>query len=182
MVRSRSCSPNLTPTFVLLEIFRHGVIQHDRLCAQPRGQPGRILFEWELKSVNAKGFDLRARCRRAGTRSSAHPQSAPPRRCRAVRSTPTCRSSAPIAAPSVRINEEVLGAGDEGRARSCAGSTPPPTVDGLLAIKGVIEVVEPEDNEDDGEAAEGRRRRGLRAGADGLVEMRRREGTELGAS
>ena len=40
-----------------------------------------------------------------------------------------------------------------------------PSIDGLLAIKGVIEVVEPESDEAEDKAAQGRRRGGVRPGA-----------------
>ena len=56
-----------------------------------------------------------------------------------------------------------------------------PSIDGLLGIKGVIEVVEPESDEVEDKAAREGRGRSLPAGARrSRFEMRRREGTTLG--
>jgi uncharacterized protein (TIGR00255 family) len=55
-----------------------------------------------------------------------------------------------------------------------------PSVDGLLAIKGVIEVVELESNEDEDKAAKLAAAIAFDEALDNLVTMRRREGTSLG--
>jgi uncharacterized protein (TIGR00255 family) len=86
-----------------------------------------------------------------------------------------------ISQPAIRINDEVLGAVMKAATDLAKRfATPPPTVDGILAIKGVIEVAEPEDNEGDRSAAEAAVAAGFEQALKGLVEMRRREGTELG--
>ena len=67
----------------------------------------------------------------------------------------------------MRVNEEVLAsivkiAGElAGKIDAVA-----PSIDGLLAIKGVIEVVEPESDEDEDKAAKAGGRDGIRPGAD----------------
>ena len=64
--------------------------------ARSHGASGPYTFEWELKSVNAKGFDLRhAAAARMGRTRGAAPRSAPAKCCRAARSTPISTSSAP---------------------------------------------------------------------------------------
>jgi uncharacterized protein (TIGR00255 family) len=55
-----------------------------------------------------------------------------------------------------------------------------PSVDGLLAIKGVIEVVEPESSEDEMQAARGAVVASFEQALKGLVDMRKREGVALG--
>ena len=150
--------------------------------ARSHGAAGPFLIEWELNSVNPKGFDFRTRLptgwdavepaiRKRGTETLS-------------RGTVYANLSVKraTAAPSIRINDEVLGAVMKA-ANDLAQrfATPPPTVDGILAIKGVIEVVEPEDNEGDRVAAEGAiAATGFEQALTGLMDMRRREGTELG--
>jgi uncharacterized protein (TIGR00255 family) len=55
-----------------------------------------------------------------------------------------------------------------------------PSVDGLLAIKGVIEVVEPEGDEEEDKAARLAAMAAFEQALASLVEMRRREGATLG--
>ena len=55
-----------------------------------------------------------------------------------------------------------------------------PSIDGLLAIKGVIEVVEPESDEEEDKAAKDAATAAFDQALNNLVEMRRREGTALG--
>jgi uncharacterized protein (TIGR00255 family) len=85
------------------------------------------------------------------------------------------------AASTIRINEDVLAsivkvAGDlAGRIDAVA-----PSIDGLLGIKGVIEVVEPESNEEEDKAAREAAAAAFEQALADLVEMRRREGVTLG--
>jgi uncharacterized protein (TIGR00255 family) len=55
-----------------------------------------------------------------------------------------------------------------------------PSIDGLLSIKGVIEVVEPESNEEEDKAAKAAALAAFDEALQNLVAMRRREGTALG--
>ena len=149
--------------------------------ARSHGAAGAYLFEWELKSVNAKGFDFRTRL------PPGFDAVEPAVRKRATemlaRGTVYANLSVKRAAsqPTIRINDEVLGAVMRAASDLAARfSTPPPTVDGILAIKGVIEVVEPEDDESDRSAAEAAIGAGFEQALKSLVDMRRREGTELG--
>jgi uncharacterized protein (TIGR00255 family) len=149
--------------------------------ARSHGAAGPFLFEWELKSVNAKGFDFRTRL------PAGWDAVEPAIRKRATetlsRGTVYANLSVKraIAAPMIRINDEVLGAVMKAASDLAQRfASPPPTVDGILAIKGVIEVVEPEDNEGDRSAAEGAVAAGFEQALSGLIDMRRREGTELG--
>jgi uncharacterized protein (TIGR00255 family) len=149
--------------------------------ARSHGAAGAYLFEWELKSVNAKGFDFRTRL------PPGFDAVEPAVRKRATemlaRGTVYANLSVKRAAsqPTIRINDEVLGAVMRAASDLAARfKTPPPTVDGILAIKGVIEVVEPEDDESDRSAAEAAIGAGFEQALKGLVDMRRREGTELG--
>jgi uncharacterized protein (TIGR00255 family) len=149
--------------------------------ARSHGASGPFQFEWELKSVNAKGFDLRMRLPPGW--DVVEPM---------VRKTATVALSRGTvfanlvvkradATPTIRVNTDVLSAvmkaaGDLATKMSAA----PATVDGLLAIKGVIEVVEPEDDEGERSAAEAAAIRAFDQALSSLIEMRRREGLELG--
>jgi uncharacterized protein (TIGR00255 family) len=55
-----------------------------------------------------------------------------------------------------------------------------PSVDGLLAIKGVVEVAEPEGDEEEDKAARAAAAEAFDKALADLVEMRKREGTSLG--
>jgi uncharacterized protein (TIGR00255 family) len=85
------------------------------------------------------------------------------------------------ATSTVRINEDVLNAVVK-VAHQLAGKIDAvaPSIDGLLGIKGVIEVVEPESNEDEDKAAKAAAAKAFDEALDNLVTMRRREGTSLG--
>src|SRR3978361_1494717 len=149
--------------------------------ARSHGTSGPYAFEWELKSVNAKGFDLRVRLPPGWDEIEA------PARKRAAevlwRGTGYANRSVKRAgaACAVRVNEEVLAsivkiAGElAGRIDAVA-----PSIDGLLAIKGVIEVVEPESNEAEEKAAKAAAADAFDQALHGLVEIRHREGVTLG--
>jgi uncharacterized protein (TIGR00255 family) len=149
--------------------------------ARSHGASGPYAFEWELKSVNAKGFDLRVRLPQGWDELDAHAK----KRAGEVLARGTVYANLNVkranAASSVRINEDVLNAVLK-VAGQLAGKIDAvaPSVDGLLAIKGVIEVVEPESNEDEDKAAKAAAAKAFDEALDNLVAMRRREGTSLG--
>jgi uncharacterized protein (TIGR00255 family) len=82
---------------------------------------------------------------------------------------------------TVRVNEDVLAsivkiAGElAGRIDAVA-----PSIDGLLAIKGVIEVVEPDSDEAEDAAAKAAAAAAFEQALEHLIEMRKREGVTLG--
>jgi uncharacterized protein (TIGR00255 family) len=149
--------------------------------ARSHGASGPYAFEWELKSVNAKGFDLRVRLPQGWDELDAHAK----KRAGELLARGTVYANLNVkranATSTVRINEDVLNAVLK-VAGQLAGKIDAvaPSVDGLLAIKGVIEVVEPESNEDEDKAAKAAAARAFDEALDNLVEMRRREGTSLG--
>jgi uncharacterized protein (TIGR00255 family) len=85
------------------------------------------------------------------------------------------------AVSTIRVNEEVL-ASIVRVAGVLAGKIDAvaPSIDGLLAIKGVIEVVEPEGDEAEDKAAKAAAAAAFEHALASLVEMRRREGVTLG--
>ncbi len=149
--------------------------------ARSHGTSGPYAFEWELKSVNAKGFDLRLRLPQGWDELDAHAK----KRAGEALARGTVYANLNVkranATSTVRINEDVLNAVLK-VAGQLAGKIDAvaPSVDGLLGIKGVIEVVEPESNEDEDKAAKVAAAMAFDEALDNLVAMRRREGASLG--
>ena len=149
--------------------------------ARSHGASGPYTFEWELKSVNAKGFDLRMRLPPGWDELEAFAK----KRAGEVLSRGTVYANLNVkrtnAASSVRVNEDVL-ASVVKVASLVAGKIDAvaPSVDGLLAIKGVIEIVEPESDAAEDEAAKAAAAVAFDEVLADLVAMRRREGMALG--
>jgi uncharacterized protein (TIGR00255 family) len=149
--------------------------------ARSHGASGPYAFEWELKSVNAKGFDMRLRLPPGWDELDAHAK----KRAGEVLARGTVYANLNVkranATSTVRINEDVLNAVLK-VAGQLAGKIDAvaPSVDGLLSIKGVIEVVEPESNEEEDKAAKAAAVKAFDEALDNLVAMRRREGSSLG--
>jgi uncharacterized protein (TIGR00255 family) len=149
--------------------------------ARSHGTSGPFAFEWELKSVNAKGFDLRMRLPPGWDEL----ESLTRKRAAEVLSRGTVYANLSVkranALSTVRVNEDVLAsivkvAGElAGRIDAVA-----PSIDGLLAIKGVIEVVEPESGEAEDKAAKAAAIATFEQALNNLIGMRKREGVTLG--
>lgn len=149
--------------------------------ARSHGTSGPYSFEWELKSVNAKGLDFRMRLPPGwdDLEPAARKQVTEKLARGTIYANLAVKRSGEVAA--IRINEEVLAsvlkiAQDLAKRTGAAL----PSVDGLLGIKGVIEVVEPENDDAEVQAAKAAMLTGFSEALQSLVEMRRREGTTLG--
>jgi uncharacterized protein (TIGR00255 family) len=148
--------------------------------ARGHGESGGYAFVWEIKSVNAKGLDLRLRLPpgwdavEAPVRSKAGEALARG----TVYATLTVERHGKT--PVVRLNEDVLNA-VLGTVKTLAGriDAERPRLDGILAIKGVVEVVEAEEGEDERRAAEAAVTSGFAAVLTSLIENRQREGDAL---
>lgn len=141
---------------------------------------GAYAFEWELRSVNAKGLDLRLRLP-AGW-DAVEPLAR--KRAAELLARGTVYANLTVkradATPLIRVNDDVLASVMKVAADLSAKlAAPPPSVDGILAIKGVLEVFEPDETEDERQAAEAAVLRTFDRALSGLVEMRRREGATL---
>src|SRR5215469_10741564 len=149
--------------------------------ARSHGASGPYTFEWELKSVNAKGFDLRLRLPQGWDELEAHAK----KRAAEILSRGTVYANLNVrranALSTVRVNEDVL-ASVLKVASQLAGKIDAvaPSVDGLLGIKGVIEVVEPESDEEEDKVARAAAITAFDEALANLVAMRKREGTSLG--
>jgi uncharacterized protein (TIGR00255 family) len=118
--------------------------------AREAGTTGATQWAWELRSVNGRGLEVRARAPQSleavGEEGRQRIAKAFSRgQCQLALSV-----SRPETSPRVRINEAVLTSLAEalGRVRLPAGIQPA-TVDGLLAVRGVVEAEEPEAEDTD---------------------------------
>jgi uncharacterized protein (TIGR00255 family) len=149
--------------------------------ARSHGVSGPYAWAWEIKSVNGKGLDVRlrfppgwdaievpvrARVAEALTRGS-------------VQINLTVERSG--TAPAVRVNTAVIEA-ILATVRQLAPEidASPPSIDGLLALKGVIEVGDAEEREEDRRSAETAVVASFSEAIGALGEMRRHEGAALG--
>ena len=149
--------------------------------ARSHGVAGSYAWAWEIKSVNAKGLDLRLRLPPGWDVIEV------PARGRAAEklSRGTVYANLTVdrkgAAPAVKINEPVLAA-VLATLKDLSGKidAAPPTLDGVLALKGIIEVTETDESEDERSAAEAAIVAGFDKALGELVAMRRAEGETLG--
>jgi uncharacterized protein (TIGR00255 family) len=148
--------------------------------ARGHGVSGPYAWAWEIKSVNGKGLDVRLRTP-AGWDAVEIPvraRAAETLSRGSVQAMLTVQRSG--AAPTVRVNTPVLDAILSAmREFGAKIKTSPPSLDGLLALKGVIEVTDAEENETERRAAEAAVIAGFAAGLASLAEMRRSEGAAL---
>ncbi|HEY0568725.1 MAG TPA: YicC/YloC family endoribonuclease [Xanthobacteraceae bacterium] len=149
--------------------------------ARSHGTSGVYAWSWEIKSVNAKGLDLRVRTP-AGWDAidvAVRPRAAEALARGTVYATLTAERQG--IAPAIRVNEQVLAAVLT-TLRSLEGKidATPPSLDGILALKGVIEIAEADEREEDRRAAEADIVAGFVEALRGLDEMRKREGQALG--
>ncbi len=150
--------------------------------ARGHGESGGYAWAWEIKSVNAKGLDLRLRLP-PGWDAVEGPVRAKGGEA-LVRGTVYATLNVERSGgrtPVVRLNEDVLGA-VLGAVKTLAGriDAERPRLDGILAIKGVVEVVDAEESEDERRAAEAEVISGFATALGDLIENRRREGDALG--
>jgi uncharacterized protein (TIGR00255 family) len=149
--------------------------------ARSNGMSGVYTWAWEIKSVNAKGLDLRIRTPSGwdAVDAAARARAAEALARGTVYATLTVDRQG--VASAVRVNEQVLDA-VIATLRSLEGKidATPPSLDGILSLKGVVEVSDVDEREDDRRAAEANIIAGFVEALRQLNDMRRREGATLG--
>jgi uncharacterized protein (TIGR00255 family) len=138
-------------------------------------------WSWELKSVNSRGLDLRLRLP-AGWDEVEGPVRTS---CGQVLVRGTVYGTLTVErqgiTPVVRVNEAVLSAvlatleDLDGRVKAAE-----PRLDGILSLKGVIEIIDEDEREEDRRAAEAAVIAGFQHTLAELAAMRRQEGEILG--
>lgn len=150
--------------------------------ARAQGQFGAVSWTWELKSVNARGLDVRCRL------PAGHEALDGPAR-EAATSKGLKRGNVSVAltvtrgseAPAVRVNEQLL-LELARRMHTLQHRFPdfaPPRLDSLFAVKGVVEVVEEEEDDEARDARFSAMLTSLGHAVAGLAEMRLVEGARL---
>lgn len=149
--------------------------------ARADGTTGPVTWSWEVKSVNAKGLDVKLRL--------APGLDAIEAAARALIAARLARGSVfanlavkrEAVVTRVRVNEEVLAQVLEAvRVISSRVDARAPSIDGLLALRGLVETEEEEETAEARASLETAVLAGLEQALDGLTAMRRQEGAELG--
>ena len=150
--------------------------------ARVDGASDGIAWTWEAKSVNGRGLDVR--CRLPPGMDSFEPsvRSALSDRMARGSVSVSLAVSRPDGAVRPCVNREFLDSLlDMARSYAAAAGAPPPRLEALLSVRGVVEIAEREETE-----AERQERVGAILGsfdrvAEELVDARRREGEHLEA-
>ena len=150
--------------------------------ARSEGGDARLIWTWEVKSVNGRALDVRCRVPQGYETLEAAARELAPRYCRRGTVQIGLTLDRSESAPRLRVNQDLL---DEivtlaNALRERTGAVPA-RVDGLLSIRGVLETVEDEDGPEAHKARFAVLRADLETLLDQLVETRRAEGCRLGA-
>jgi uncharacterized protein (TIGR00255 family) len=148
--------------------------------ARASGVTGRLRWTWELKTVNGRTLDVRVRVPQGFDATEALARAAIAARLGRGTCYANLTTTRDGGTPTVRVNRQaldtVVAALD--LIKDHVEATPP-SLDGLLAIRGVMEVVEPEEDESARQAEATSLLNGLQAAVSELVEMREGEGAAL---
>jgi uncharacterized protein (TIGR00255 family) len=149
--------------------------------ARSHGASGSYVWSWEIKSVNAKGLDLRFRLPPGFDAVEVAARARAAERLSRGNVYANLTISRENVTPVVRVNEPVLAA-LLATIRNLSGQVDAekPRLDGVLGLKGVVEVIEQEDSEDVRAAAEAAMIESFTEALTGLSEMRRHEGEAIG--
>ena len=149
--------------------------------ARGQGTAGSYAWNWEIKSVNAKGLDLRFRLPPGWDAVEV------PARARAAEklSRGTIYANLTVdrkgVLPTAKVNEPVLSA-ILSTLKSLSGKVEaaPASLDGILSLRGVIEIAEEDEREEDHRAAEAAIIAAFDRALSAMIDMRRAEGATLG--
>lgn len=149
--------------------------------ARSSGTTSLYRWLWELRSVNAKGLDLRLRVPPGFDAVEAEMRARLGKALARGTCYATLTAQRETAVPEVRINHDLLQ-----RLAAALADLPvsdklrPASLDGLLAVRGIVDVREAEDSEEEVAALHSATLAGLDEALAALVAMRRREGEALG--
>jgi len=149
--------------------------------ARSHGASGTYAWSWEIKSVNAKGLDVRLRLPPGFDAIEVAVRGKAAEMLSRGNVYATLTVSREGVATIVRINEPVLNAMINAIGNLTGRvDAEKPRLDGLLALKGVIDVSEDEETEDAKTAAQAAVVEGFIQALNGLTEMRQHEGEAIG--
>jgi uncharacterized protein (TIGR00255 family) len=149
--------------------------------ARQAGQSGAWTWAWEIKTVNAKGFDLRLRLPPGFDALEPAIRADVPKRLARGTCFAALTAQRAGAEADIRINRPALDALVAALADIPVNANlQPASLDGLLAVRGVVEVAEPTRDEAATQALDGDLRKGLAVALDALIAARQQEGAALG--
>ena len=144
------------------------------------GQDGAVRWSWEVKSVNGRALDVRCRVPPGMDRLDPKVRAAVLARLRRGNVTVGLALSQGPNATVMRVNrawlDELIAVAAEYRGMKGMAE---PSLDGMLALRGVIEPVDRERDEADHERCDSAMLADLDAALDGLVRARRAEGAAV---
>lgn len=147
--------------------------------ARTEGAEGDLHWAWEVKSVNGRNLDIRARLPAGFDALDPAVRRAVAQRCKRGSLSVTLTVST-TAEPKVRINRAVLDQLLALRAEVAGLVDPsPPRLEALLALRGVVELVEPEESDAARESRMSALAAALERAVDALQAMRLAEGARL---
>lgn len=141
---------------------------------------GAWRLSWEIKSVNAKGLDLRLRTPSGFDALEQEARNRISKKLTRGACYATLTAQRESAAPEIRVNEAALTSLLNAVAKvPVGGNVQPASLDGLLAIKGIVEIVESADSEETMAQVHAAALDALDEAVDGIVAMRAVEGKSL---
>jgi uncharacterized protein (TIGR00255 family) len=154
--------------------------------ARREGGDAKVTWSWEIKSVNGRSLDLRCRIPNGYEPLEAAAREAAPKHCARGNVSITLSVGRAEAVPSLRVNRDLLDQlvrlAGELESRADGKTLAPARLDGLLGVKGVLEVVEEEESGDETAARMAAMRKDLQTALKELSAARRAEGKHLKAA
>ncbi len=154
--------------------------------ARREGGDARATWSWEIKSVNGRSLDVRCRVPSGHERLEAAARTALPKACARGNVSIALSVGRGDVAPGLRVNrdllDQVIALAGELETSLGSGRVAPPRLDGLLAIRGVLETANEDEPAEETAAREAAMQGDLEAALDDLVAARRGEGTHLKAA
>ena len=150
--------------------------------ARAAGAAGPVGWHWELRSVNGRGLDIRLRVPPGFESLEPRIREAAAKRVSRGSLTVNLNVKRAHGQTEIRLNEvalkQVLAAVETLRGAAAVG---PPSAEALLNVRGVLELVEPEESEAEALARNEAMLASLDAALDGMVRARADEGVHLTA-
>lgn len=148
--------------------------------ARSEGARGDLRWFWEVKSVNGRGLDLRMRLPAGYERLEPKVRQRLNERLARGSIQATLQVQSDVSLAQARVNmgvlEQMLAVAEDLRGRI---ETSPPRLDGLLALKGVVELVEPQQDEAETAACLKAMEDSFDEALDALIAARAEEGARI---
>jgi uncharacterized protein (TIGR00255 family) len=147
--------------------------------ARSEGSFGPLAWYWELRSVNGRGLDLRLRLPSGHEALEVDVRKAAQRRLARGSVQISLQVSRSAETQEVRVNEQALARLSALAKALHSDGVAAPRADGLLALRGVLENVEPEEGDEQREARFAAMRDGFEEALSALIAMREEEGARI---